>query len=116
MGLQTTHDCWTGSYSHFDRFRMAVAAAVGIDLNSMQRFGGSTSWDIFAKDPIRILLEHSDCEGDIAVADLLPLAGRLDEVAKLLDDCTEDDFAAEARRFAAGCRLAESRGEPVRFR
>jgi hypothetical protein len=32
MGLDTTHDCWHGSYGGFNRWRNAIAAAAGYTL------------------------------------------------------------------------------------
>lgn len=89
MGLDTTHGCWHASYSSFDVFRQAVARVCGVDLDSMEGFCRTkkyVTWDSLAPDPIFALLNHSDCDGEIAVADLIPLADRLDGiVAKLAE-------------------------------
>lgn len=118
MGLDTTHDCWTGSYSSFGSFRRALAEAVGIDLQEMQGFGGTKEWPSTESEPLVYLLNHSDCDGQIAVDALLPLSARLRVVA---DKLPSPDFPwtpcakESALRFAAGCELAASKKQPVKF-
>ncbi len=109
MGLDTTHDCWNGSYGAFHRFRCKIAELVGIPLNLMEtmfdhdRFimfkkelgkngswmgdafdewlsGIPFKWEHFESDPICYLLHHSDCDGDILHKHCLPLANRLKEL------------------------------------
>lgn len=38
MGLDTTHDCWHGSYGSFSIFREKLAEAAGIPLDLMEGF------------------------------------------------------------------------------
>ncbi|MEK9726025.1 MAG: hypothetical protein VW405_21410 [Rhodospirillaceae bacterium] len=134
MGLDTTHDCWHGAYSAFHRFRHGIARAIGLDLASMQGFSESTvtgqgragiAWSLLKPDPIHILLNHSDCEGEIAVPNLLPLAARLEELIPALAaiDGVEpgvghlsSGLASAAKRFADGLRRAAAAGEAVEFR
>jgi hypothetical protein len=121
MGLRTTHDCWNGSYSSFDQWRNKLAAVAGIDLYQMKGFGGPIEWD--SDDALSVLLSHSDCEGSIAVSDLLPLADRLDELMPRLEEYDaqhptgHQDYSVAwpARRFANGLRHAAWLGEPVEF-
>ena len=113
MGLDTTHDCWHGSYSSFGKFREAVARRCGIDLDRMEGFcDDGTPWNSLPPDPILALLNHSDCDGEIAIQDLIPLADRLDAIAQGLSGWLTD----AAIKFAAGCRAAASANEPVDFR
>lgn len=123
MGLWVSHDCWRGSYSAFNRFRVAVAHAIGIDLDCMQGYGDAgIPWSTLAHDPIRTLLDHSDCDGEIAVTDLLPLADRLIELIPVLRHIDRmagltgpGGHAAAAQRFADGLRRAAAANEPVEF-
>ena len=125
MGLDTTHDCWHGPYSAFHRWRVAVAKAVGIDLENMRGFAifGETNddipWESLAPDIVHVLLNHSDCEGEIAAEDCGPLADRLEELLPLLDDTPHHSrFRTDrerARQFIAGLRLAVKNNEPVEF-
>ncbi len=116
MGLDTTHNAWHGPYSAFGRFREAVAEAAGIPLQEMDGFGGDLSWDRYAEDPISALLDHSDCEGDIDVRALLPLADRLEALAPQIEvGFWSSRWREAARQFAKGCRAAAAAGEPVGF-
>jgi hypothetical protein len=119
MGLDTSHDCWHGSYHAFGVFRRALAKAAGLpDLDSMEGFGSLSPirWDSLPPDPIHVLLNHSDCEDDIAVEHLVPLAERLDSLALVLEQDPEGArWAKSARQFAAGCRDAADEGVPVEF-
>ena len=38
MGLDTTHGCWHGAYSAFNRWRTAIARQIGLPLNMMEGF------------------------------------------------------------------------------
>jgi hypothetical protein len=68
-------------------------------------------WNSLASDALHSLLNHSDCDGEIAVAELLPLAVRLEEVAGKLSNPHADD----ARGFAQACREAHALGQPLLF-
>lgn len=77
------------------------------------------SWDLFRGDPIVTLLNHSDCDGEIAASDCAPLADRLASLLPLLPD--EDagghigNWRAKTQTFIDGLRLAAAAGEPVGF-
>ena len=76
-------------------------------------------WDSLRPDPIHVLLYHSDCEGEIAVEDCIPLAERLEEIALILPDEPAwhrgEGARAKALQFAKGLRKAAAAGEPVKF-
>ena len=76
-------------------------------------------WESLEPDPIHVLLNHSDAEGEIAVADLIPLAERLEQIAPLLPDEPKwhrrESARAKALQFAAGLREAAAEGVPVEF-
>ena len=112
MGLDTTHGCWHGSYSSFAQFRQELALLVGIKLDEMDGFGGPRPWPDRATEPLVILLDHSDCDGAIAIGDLQPLAERLAALGKDLPDGWLRD---KALGFAAGLEFARAQGEEVEF-
>lgn len=119
MGLDTSHDCWHGSYSAFNDFRVDIARALGFDLNTMEGFSerehqGTRTWESLPvpNDPLYVLLLHSDCDGEIAVKHLVPLAERLEQIAPSL---THKWMSEAARAFAAGCRRAAAAKQPVKF-
>lgn len=112
MGLDTTHDCWHGSYSAFNRFRRELAKSIGINLDAMYGYGGDTPFPNKEDEPLVILLDHSDCDGEIVPVDCLPLANRLEEIASRLPDY---GLRAAALQFASGLRRAYANNEPVEF-
>lgn len=50
------------SYGGFNEFRRRLAKAAGISLGDMRGFGGKKGWTK-VEDPIKLLLNHSDCDG-----------------------------------------------------
>jgi hypothetical protein len=76
-------------------------------------------WEVLRPDPILVLLNHSDCEGEIAREHLIALADRLDELALQMPD--EDggghvrNWRETTKRFADGCRRADTARENLDF-
>jgi hypothetical protein len=114
MGLDTSHDCWHGSYGRFGAFRVAVCQAAGLgDLSEYRGFRiGNKEWPPMQDEPLVVLLNHSDCDGEISWQDCEPLARRLDEIA---DDPRMAEWRDEAIQFARGCREAARLHEHVEF-
>lgn len=121
MGLDTSHDCWHGSYRALGRFRAAVAETIGVHLDSMQGYSGDkpcVKWSALKPDPLHVLLDHSDCDGIIEHKDCKPLAERLYEIVPLLPENTEPlgwDWRECAKRFADGLMKAHEANEDVDF-
>lgn len=119
MGLDVSHDCWSGSYTSFGRFREALTEVAGLgSLNSFQGFGGNKEFP--QGDALVTLLDHSDCDGDIASADCGPLADRLEQLLPALEAREQGassllSHSERARRFIAGLRVAAAAGENVEF-
>lgn len=130
MGLDTTHDAWHGAYSAFMRFRAElVREAWGRDIRSLPGYHDSIlSPDVATvdyteaerSDALYPLIDHSDCEGELSVEVLLPLAARLEELAPRFRGIDGGGHLggveAKALQFAAGCRAAAAAGEPLEFR
>jgi hypothetical protein len=70
-------------------------------------------------DALIVLLAHSDCEGEIQVDMLEPLADRLEELLPLLDKEEPTghirSYRAVTERFIRGLRAAAAAGEPLGF-
>lgn len=116
MGLDTSHNAWHGPYSSFGNFRKKLAAHIGINLDSMEGFGGDGRWE-FIEDDAKILLSHSDCDGDIQPDDCRKLAIRLRQILPTLPQ-EENSFLsmyAQVETFAKGCELAASKNEILDF-
>ncbi len=88
MGLDFTISDAHWSYGGFMRFRMRLAQEIGINLNTMQGFGGTISWEKI-KDPIKYFLHHSDCDGSMSVKQCYETGKRLRELVK---DWDKNDY------------------------
>jgi len=115
MGLDVSHDCWTGAYSAFMRWRTALAKAAGLPpLDFMEGFYKAgdyrdplywaelvpgmedgfgrlreqlpIQWECLKPSPLHGLLSHSDCEGEIAWQDCGPIADALEALLPSLPD------------------------------
>lgn len=133
MGLDTTHDCWHGPYSQFMRWRqwlnlfeMTRRARQGDKAAEKISHLGATdeairrAWAEGHYDdqsiPINVLMNHSDCDGEIAAEVCGPLA---DALEGLLEQMPERGIYNEKRpatlRFIAGLRNAAQANEAVEF-
>ncbi len=131
MGLDTTHECWHGAYSAFNRWRTIVARmTLGIELDRMEGFerrllvGGldrkPVSWDPYRNRPIVKLLNHSDCDGEILAEDCLAIAEELEAIMIRARDVPPGhghmiNFAYSTQRWIDGLKLAAANGENVVF-
>lgn len=117
MGLDTTHDCWHGSYSSFNWWRKTIAKVAGLpNLDDMDGFGGSIKWESLEPDVLHELLNHSDCDGEIRHEVCGPLADRLEELLPMLKDQLPLWTGRYTEQFIAGLRDASNAGENVEFR
>lgn len=148
MGLDTSHGAWHGAYSAFMRWREKIAEVAGLPpLRMMEGFwvrgmapydpatlihdrptakeavdrfteGLPIKWDSLKPDPLHILLQHSDCDGEIAAEHCGPIADSLEKLLPLLDG---DDgghvglYREKTETFIKGLRLAAERKEPLDF-
>src|SRR6185369_10798090 len=99
MGLDTTHDCWHGSYSAFTRWRNTIAEVAGyslmdptpeeqarycfskhpmIEWDGIENKNYRGDWSQMPGDPLIVLIAHSDCDGVIHPEHGRPLADRLE--------------------------------------
>lgn len=114
MGLDCSHDAWNGAYSAFNRFRQAIAWAVGgsfpphyrrnDDGTMKARIDGSFILAL-DMDPDQIYLDdeftretnpglwefllHSDCDGEIAPDMCAKLADEMEALLPKLDSLNE---------------------------
>ena len=126
MGLDTTHNCWHGSYSSFNRFREAIISAASpldfmhgpevgdVDFGKYVLHNYAGWWnegERASKDPLEVLIVHSDCDGWIFPEDADPLADRLEEFIERVDA----DWQSRVREFINGLRSAADQWLPVGF-
>jgi xanthine dehydrogenase molybdopterin-binding subunit B len=111
MGIDFSHGGAHWGYGGFYRFRQCVADEIGINLDEMEGFGGTTPWKGI-RDPICFLLNHSDCDGHLTVKQCQVVSPRLRElVAKWPDDYDRQN----ALRLADGMDEAAKKGRPLEF-
>lgn len=118
MGLDTTHGCWSGPYSAFNRFRYSLAYQIGINLDEYAGYndlGVKNLSDI--KHPLMPLFNHSDCDGRLTVKECKSIVKGLNNV---LENFTENekydfDFKEKIKQFRDGCEHAISLKQMVKF-
>jgi len=113
MGLGTTHNCWSGPYSMFHRWREALHRALGNEgtLDAAWQAGKYQDQSV----PINVLMNHSDCDGEIPADVCGPLADALAAIQEKMPDVTVYSMRWMTEKFIQGLRLAASLGEPVEF-
>ncbi|MET7795742.1 hypothetical protein [Streptomyces decoyicus] len=80
MGIDFSHTDAHWSYTGFSRFRTALATFEGINLDAMRGFReDGKPWETVTT-PLKPLLDHSDCDGDMSPADCATVAARLRHV------------------------------------
>lgn len=119
MGLDTSHNAYHGPYSSFTEWRKIIASKIGIDLYSMEGYkNGNTPFSSLPDNPINIILDHSDCDGEIYWQDCEAIANALEAI---LPDLWKDKSISHmhylniTEKFIAGCRLAFSKQENIDF-
>ena len=120
MGLDTSHDCWHGAYSAFNRWRTALCEVAGYGALE-ERAGYVTGGKPWPKGDVLVeLLMHSDCDGSLAADICAPLADRLESLLPALEIKGDGGghlggYAEKTRTFIEGLRAAAEAGEPVEF-
>ena len=130
MGLDTSHGAYHGAYSSFNRFRQAIARALGgsypphddASLEDEKWYWGN-GHNAETHPGIHVLMNHSDCDGEIAPADCARIALELTAVLDRLDAmgggaghiASRGGYGEVALRFIIGCESAARAGEPLDF-
>lgn len=126
MGLHTTHDCWSGSYSSFYRWRTKIAEVAGYGKiytypwYEDQTISAQAENDWKEGEPLMKLLWHSDCDGEIQHEDCGPIADALEKLLPSLARAGDGGghvglYVNATNRFIDGLRLALKAEENVKF-
>jgi len=140
MGLHVSHDCWTGAYSAFSRWRNKIAEVTGYGLmdptpeeqaeghygkypalewSGIEERNFFGEWDRTPPDPLVVLFAHSDCEGVIKPAQAEPLLKRLEQILPLMPDEPAPghigNWREKTQTFIDGLREAVALDEEVQF-
>jgi hypothetical protein len=133
MGLDVSHDAFSGAYSAFSRFRQVVAKAMGgsyppHDDKELERH--MWDWgDGFKEEThpgLFIFMMHSDCDGEITPEDCIKVAVELEqllpEIKRISTSLEEWGHIARnggvvevTKQFIKGCRAAAAASEPLKF-
>jgi hypothetical protein len=116
MGLDTTHDCWHGSYGSFNTFRIFLASQIGVNLDECEGYGGDIEFSSIDHGIVP-LLDHSDCDGILTPEECKSIADGLDDILSKLD---HDDPKLKYPilymiDFRDGCLQAFGNNENVEF-
>lgn len=130
MGLDISHDAFTGAYPAFNRLRQAIAIAMeGRFPPHEDPSLDDTRWycaDEYAPETHPGLYEfmsHSDCDGEIDPEMCLKLAEELEKLLPELDKmerssghiARDGGYGAVTRRLITGCRAAAAADESLVF-
>lgn len=115
MGIDFSHCDASWAYSGFMAFRKRLAQEIGIDLMKMEGFTDDDKALKWSKvqDPIKHILDHSDCEGTLSPTKCALVAPRLLE---LISGWPKNDYDREmATELAKGMKLAAKEGKRLLF-
>jgi hypothetical protein len=136
MGLDVSHDAFSGAYSSFNRFRQAVAKAMGGSFppheTEYHEDGDNLEPDMWywgtdygpeTHPGLSVFLSHSDCDGEISSDDCVKVANEIEALLPKLEAMgigsghieRDGGYGAVARKFIAGCKDAAESGEPLVF-
>ena len=102
------------SYSGFMRFRERLAAEAGLgELRRFEGFGGAREWPQVFDESLVLLLNHSDCEGELSPESCALIAPRLREV---IERWPEDDYDRQSgERLATYMEACAAHSTPLIF-
>ena len=124
MGLNTSYDCWNGPYSSFNNFRKHLAKQIGLDLDEYVEYSMPLRHDTCnrtktlkdVKHNLIPLLNHSDCEGKLTIAQCKKIVNGLNDVLCYFnDEEVYPTFRDDVIQFRDGCIQAIIDNKPVEF-
>ena len=90
MGIAFSHGEASWSYSGFHRFRKRIAESININLEEMEGFTkNGKSWGT-VNDDIKLLLNHSDCDGILTIFECEKIIPRLSQIINIWGN--KEDF------------------------
>lgn len=105
------------SYGSFSDFRVSLARLIGMNLKKMDGYCRDPqalpkSWKKWESDPICLLLNHSDCDGELSPEDCARCAPRLRELVGQLTDVYDVQHGLILADYMDECA---KRGVPLNF-
>lgn len=120
MGIDFSHSDAHWSYGGFHNFRAMLAEHEGIDLDQMQGSarvgddGPRISWDTVLT-PLKPLLDHSDCDGNLSPEDCAAIAPHLRKVVCEIWTNPDAYDRVSGLELADGMADAAAAGETFEF-
>lgn len=118
MGLDTSHNCWHGPYSSFNRFRYSLGKQIGIDLDEYIGYGDKGTKDLASiEHDLMPLFNHSDCDGELSVEESKRIVNGLNNVLENFNEQIKADYNFKEKivQFRDGCLDAISKNEVIDF-
>jgi hypothetical protein len=123
MGLNTSFNAWDGAYSSFGQWRKWLANQIGINLELMEGFGGQIEWTPYKRKNLYPLLDHSDCDGELTVAQCKRVLKGLEAILKKYPNhetmnryIDENGWQVDkVKIFIKGCKKAIAANQPIVF-
>jgi hypothetical protein len=95
MGVDFSHGDAHFGHGSFHSFRKTLAAMVGVRLEKMQWFGGTTEWETIS-DPIAPPLWRNDAGDELTPEEAHAVADRLEEL--VMDEGNRERVAGDHGR------------------
>jgi len=89
MGIDFSHGEAHWAYSGFMRFRSLLAETLGYTTPLTEMYDNGT-YDIMKKEPIYPLINHSDCDGELTVAEMKQILPQLIKIVDIWKEQPED--------------------------
>lgn len=133
MGLDVSHDAFSGAYSSFNRFRQFVMRSIGGSFpphEDKSLDGGLWYWGEGytheANEGLYEFFMHSDCDGIIEpkmcrkiANELEAILPRIEELAKTEESrghiLRDGGYVEVTKKFIAGCKIAAKRRQKLKF-
>ena len=118
MGLDTTHNCFHGPYSTFNRFRYSLGYQIGIDLDEYKGYNKDGAKDLSKiEHELMPLFNHSDCDGRLTIKESKSIVKGLNIVLENFVEKDKYDFNFKEliTQFRDGCLDAISKKQMVKF-
>lgn len=127
MGLDVSHDAWSGAYSAFHRWRKSLAKAAGgrFEDDPTQPGWATVFYDDTAFDTLEQeagfleIMGHSDCDGEISPEMCKHVADALGKLLPRISEVEAGGHMPNVRlktlKFIEGCRVAHRVGESLKF-
>ena len=118
MGLDTSHNCWSGAYSSFNIFRYLLGYQIGINLDDYVGYGKTGVKDLTKiEHELMPLFNHSDCDGILSVEESKQIVIGFNRVLENFNEKIEsdEDFKEKIIQFRDGCLDAIKLNEEIDF-